>query len=171
MFEAFFPDAYVRSTFRIDYKKYYGRGYRGIIFDIDNTLVEHDAPADQRAIRLVRYLKKMGYKVVIVSNNHEPRVKSFAEAVDCFYVYEADKPLKKGYLEGVKKMGLRRDQVLVIGDQFFTDIWGAKRCGLECILVGKVAFHEPPHVHLKRLLEWPIRQAYFKKRRKERNSR
>ena len=52
MFERFFPDEYLDSTYTIDFKKLYDRGYRGILFDIDNTLVPHGAPADKRAVQL-----------------------------------------------------------------------------------------------------------------------
>jgi len=41
MFRLFYPYEYVESVFTIDYNKLYSLGYRGIIFDIDNTLVHH----------------------------------------------------------------------------------------------------------------------------------
>ena len=45
----FYPTDYFTSTYVIDFEKLYKMGYRGVIFDVDNTLVEHDAPADDRA--------------------------------------------------------------------------------------------------------------------------
>ena len=59
MFNMFFPDRYVTSTYVIDFEKLYEKGYRGLIFDIDNTLVPHGAPADERAIALFERLKKI----------------------------------------------------------------------------------------------------------------
>lgn len=41
MFERFFPDEYVVSTYVIPFERLYEEGYRGVIFDIDNTLVPH----------------------------------------------------------------------------------------------------------------------------------
>ena len=61
MFERFFPDTTVSSTYAIDYEKLYKEGYRGILFDIDNTLVPHGAPADEKAIALFRRLHEIGY--------------------------------------------------------------------------------------------------------------
>ena len=87
-----FPDAMSGSAYDIDYGYLYDRGYRGIIFDIDNTLVEHNEPATDRAVRLVDSLHDMGYRVCVVSNNREPRVKSFADAAGCGYVFKAGKP-------------------------------------------------------------------------------
>lgn len=64
MFDRFFPDRYVASTYVIDFEKLYEEGYRGLIFDIDNTLVPHGAPADARAIALFDRLKRLDLNVV-----------------------------------------------------------------------------------------------------------
>ena len=60
MLEQFYPKEYLDSTYIIDFEKMYEMGYRGIIFDIDNTLVPHGEPADERSIFFFRYLKKIG---------------------------------------------------------------------------------------------------------------
>lgn len=80
MLQRFYPDAYVDSAYGIDYEKLYGEGYRGIIFDVDNTLVPHGAPADSRSIELFSRLKALGYGIMLLSNNKEPRVKMFNDA-------------------------------------------------------------------------------------------
>ena len=61
MFRCFFPDEYLNSAYDIDYDRLYREGYRGLIYDIDNTLVPHGAPADERAIALFRHLKELGF--------------------------------------------------------------------------------------------------------------
>ncbi len=165
IFKNLYPDTYYKNAYKVDYESFHDRGYRGIIFDIDNTLVPHDAPADAKSALLVKRLKKRGFKVEIVSNNEEPRVKSFAAGVGSGYVYKAGKPGSRGYLEAVKKMGLKREQVLVIGDQLFTDIWGANRSGLHSLLVGRINAKEPFHIHLKRVLERRIKLVYFLEKR------
>ena len=86
MFNTFFPDKYYNSTYSIDFHKYYEEGFRGIIFDIDNTLVTHGDPADERSQKLIKELKNMGFSVLFLSNNKEPRVKGFAEAVGGQYI-------------------------------------------------------------------------------------
>lgn len=63
MFDKFFPDKYVASTYVIDFEELYKKGYRGLIFDIDNTLVPHGAPADERAKKLFAKLKSLGFTV------------------------------------------------------------------------------------------------------------
>ena len=63
MFQKFYPDVYMDSTYEIDFEQLYQDGYRGIIFDIDNTLVPHGAPADARAKALFAKLKELGLQL------------------------------------------------------------------------------------------------------------
>ena len=75
MFKCFFPDDYVASTYVIPFEKLYEEGYRGLIFDIDNTLVPHGAPADDRAKALFARLKTIGFSSCLISNNQEAACK------------------------------------------------------------------------------------------------
>lgn len=164
-----YPDEYLDSTYGIDYESLYQKGYRGVIYDIDNTLVPHGAPADDRAVRHFEKLRAMGYQFCLISNNKEPRVASFAEGIGgAFYVYDAHKPSRKAYLEAVSKMKLRRNQVFFVGDQIFTDVYGAKRAGLYSILVKPIHPKEEIQIVLKRYLEKIV--LYFYKRKLEKNS-
>lgn len=95
MFERFFPDDYVASTYVIPFEKLYEEGYRGLIFDIDNTLVPHGAPADERAKALFARLKAIGFSSCLISNNQEPRVKMFNEEIQTNYIFNAHKPSTK----------------------------------------------------------------------------
>ena len=84
-----YPRDYVESTYDIDFQKLYAEGYRGVIFDVDNTLVPHNAPADERAKAFFKELNDIGFKALLLSNNKEPRVKTFKEAVEyCTYIYK-----------------------------------------------------------------------------------
>ena len=105
MFEPFYPKKYVESTYVIPFEKYRKKGIRGVIFDIDNTLVCHDAPADERALGLFKRLRELGMDTCLMSNNKEPRVKAFAEAVDSRYIYKSGKPFVKNYNKAMEMMG------------------------------------------------------------------
>src|SRR5574344_827020 len=153
MFNCFFPDEYVDSTYEIDFEQLYEEGYRGIIFDIDNTLVPHGAPADAKAIALFEKLKQIGYQILLLSNNKEPRVKMFNDAVHVQYIYKAGKPGKKGYVQAMQMLGTTTDTTLFVGDQLFTDVWGAKRTGIRNILVQPIHPKEEIQIVLKRKLE------------------
>lgn len=162
-----YPDEYMDSTYAIDFKKLYKDGYRGILFDIDNTLVPHGAPADERAIALFKELKQIGFTTCLISNNKEPRVKSFCDKVDSDYIFKAGKPLPEGYEEGIRKMKTTKENTLFIGDQIFTDVLGAKRAGLYTIMVKPIHPKEEIQIVLKRYLERIVLFFYFRSIRKK----
>lgn len=155
-----FPDKYIDSTYNIDFRGLYEKGYRGIIFDIDNTLVTHGAPHTPDSLRLINELKTIGYNILFLSNNKEPRVKSFNDMVDCNYIFKGGKPKRKGYLNAMQIMGTDKDNTLFVGDQIFTDIWGAKRTGIYSILVKPIDKHEEIQIVIKRRLEWIVLGFY-----------
>ncbi len=153
MLECFYPKEYLDSTYQIDFEKMYRQGYRGIIFDIDNTLVPHGLPADERALALFRRLKSIGYKVTMLSNNKEPRVKMFCDAVEAPYIYKAGKPKPEKYRQAMKNMGTDNRNTLFVGDQIFTDVWGANKAWIYAILVKPIHPKEEIQIVLKRYLE------------------
>lgn len=163
MFKVFYPKEYFDSTYSIDFERYYKMGYRAVIFDVDNTLVEHDAPADERATTLVKGLMEMGYEVCFLSNNDEERVKTFNENLGANYIYKAGKPLAKGYNKAMETMGSDRKNTLFVGDQIFTDVWGANNAGIRSVLVQPIAKHEEIQIILKRIPEKLILHFYLKK--------
>ena len=95
MLHQFYPDYEADSAYGIDYRTLYEQGYRGIIFDIDNTLVPHGAPATPQATEFFGRLRELGFQTLLLSNNKEPRVKSFADAVGASYIYKAGNPEEK----------------------------------------------------------------------------
>lgn len=166
MFDIFFPDRYVASTYVIDFEQLYSEGYRGLIFDIDNTLVPHGAPADKRAIALFERLKRIGFRCCLISNNQEPRVKMFNQDIQVDYVFNAHKPSTKNYVKAMEIMGTDRSNTLFIGDQLFTDVWGAKRAGIRNILVKPIHPKEEIQIVLKRYLERVVLHFYKKNLKK-----
>lgn len=167
MFERFFPDRYVASTYVIDFEKLYEKGFRGLIFDIDNTLVPHGAPADDRAEKLFAGLKRIGFCCCLISNNQEPRVKMFNEKIQVDYIYNAHKPSVKNYRKAMEIMGTDTSNTVFIGDQLFTDVWGAKRAGIPSILVKPIHPKEEIQIVLKRFLERIVLRSYEKSQKKE----
>lgn len=168
MFQRFYPDNEVENAYDIDYDALYNKGYRGVIFDIDNTLVPHGAPADDRAIALFERLRQIGYQTVLLSNNKEPRVKPFADNVGSLYVFKAGKPGRKGYAKAMAEMGTDPAHTLFVGDQLFTDVWGAKRMKIVTYLVKPIHPKEEIQIVLKRRLEWIVLFFYHRKKRQER---
>ena len=170
MFEMFYPDAWVASTYDIPFEKLYKKGYRGVIFDIDNTLVPHGAPADERAEALFARLKEIGFSYALISNNKGPRVQMFNENIHAYTVCNAMKPKPENYLKAAVLMDIPKENVLFVGDQLFTDIWGARLAGIYSILVQPIHPKEEIQIVLKRKLEKIVLHFYKKKRRREKNS-
>ena len=166
MFDTFFPDEYVVSTYVIPFEKLYEEGYKGLVFDIDNTLVPHGAPADERAVKLFERLRKMGFSTCLISNNQEPRVRPFAEKVESKFVCNAHKPSTKNYRKAMEIMGTDLAHTIFIGDQLFTDVYGAKRPGMRNILVKPIHPKEEIQIVLKRYLEKIVLYFYMKERKK-----
>ena len=170
MLRRFYPDHEADSAYEIDYEALYQKGYRGVIFDIDNTLVPHGAPPDGRAIALFERLRATGYRTMLLSNNKEPRVKTFHDGVASPYIFKAGKPGRKGYETAMERMGTRPQTTLFVGDQLFTDVWGAKKAGIITYLVKPIHPKEEIQIVLKRYLERVVLYFYHRSvRLKDRN--
>ncbi|MCU6731014.1 HAD phosphatase%2C family IIIA [uncultured Coprococcus sp.] len=163
MFQKFYPSEYYTSTYVIDFVEYYKKGYRGILFDIDNTLVPHNAPATEEAIRLIHRLKEIGFGICLVSNNKEPRVAEFNKPLDVKYIYKAGKPKRSGYQKAMQLLGTDTTNTLFVGDQLFTDLWGANNTGITSLLVQPIDKKEEIQIILKRIPEKWILHSYLKK--------
>ena len=166
MFRLFYPDEDVESAYEIPFEEFYKKGIKGIIFDVDNTLAPHGAPPDDRAKKLFVRLHNLGMETCLLSNNKEPRVSSFArDAGSLKYIYNGNKPGKKGYRKAMDLMGTNPSNTVFIGDQLFTDVYGAKRTGIYSILVKPLHPKEEIQIVLKRYLEGVVLYFYRKKKK------
>lgn len=163
MFKLFYPDAYYDSAYSVNYEAFYEKGYRGIIYDIDNTLVPHGAPADERSKALFQRLREIGYDVTLLSNNKEGRVQMFNEEIGAHMIWKANKPSPKNYRKAMDIMGTTKQSTLFIGDQLFTDVWGAKNAEVFSILVKPMNPKEEIQIVLKRYLEKVVLFFYLRK--------
>ncbi len=163
MLQRFYPDQEADSAYNIDYQGLYERGYRGVIFDIDNTLVPHGAPATEKAKAFFARLREIGFQTMLLSNNKEPRVQPFADEVGSPYLYKAGKPGRRGYEAAMERMGTRAGNTVFVGDQLFTDVWGAKKAGIRTFLVKPIHPREEIQIVLKRYLERVVLFFYHRK--------
>ena len=137
-----------------------------MIFDIDNTLVPHGAKADDRAKELFGRLKTIGFECCLLSNNKEARVKMFNEDVKVHYIYDARKPSVKNYRRAMHLLHTDTSNTIFIGDQIFTDVYGANRAGIRTILVKPIHPKEEIQIILKRYLEKIILYFYIRKQKR-----
>lgn len=160
MLKEYYPYAYAESVHTIDYEKLYQLGYRGIIFDIDNTLAHHGEDPEKDVEELFPVIHDIGFKTVLLSNNNEARIKSFLKNIDSLYIPEADKPETKNYLKAASMMNTGIDQTIYIGDQVFIDIYGANKCNMASILVKYMRYPNEKKIGIRRHLEKVILWFY-----------
>ncbi|MBR1654712.1 MAG: YqeG family HAD IIIA-type phosphatase [Clostridia bacterium] len=141
---------------------------KGIILDVDNTLVDFYKKFEEGTIEWVQNLKQAGIKFCIVSNtNKVEKVTYVAKTLDVPYFYFSKKPLKTGFLKAKKEMGLESKNIAAIGDQIMTDVIGANRCKMFSILVKPIAEKDIFITKIKRPIENKIIDKYLKKIKKE----
>jgi HAD superfamily phosphatase (TIGR01668 family) len=134
----------------------------GVFYLIFNTLVGHGADATPRAIELFERLKKIGFKTCLISNNSDERVRRFNQNIGTNYIHKAGKPATKNYVRATKIMGTRIDNTVFVGDQLFTDVFGANRIGMMTYLVKPIHPKEEIQIVLKRKLERIVLHYYRK---------
>ena len=105
-----------------------------------------------------------------MSNNKEPRVKSFSDSVGSLYIYKARKPSVKSYRKAMDMLGTDEETTLFVGDQLFTDVWGANRAGIRSYLVKPIHPKEEIQIVLKRYLEKIVLFFYERKEKKNRKN-
>lgn len=134
-------------------------GVQGLLLDVDNTLTLHDSQVVPDAVTAwLQAARDAGLLLIIVSNARDARVAPFAAKLGLPYVSRAAKPLPFGFWRAAQQLGLPKKACLVIGDQIFTDMWGAALGGFPAAQLEPI---EPEEGHgfllFKRRLERPIR--------------
>lgn len=146
------PDAYYKTIYDINYDYLSKRGYKYIFLDVDNTLITYkENDASKNLIDLINKLKK-DFEVFIFSNGHSDRVLRLQRELGIGGYYTCMKPLKKNYKKVIKKYN--KDKCIFVGDQFMTDVLGAKRNNMKVILVDPIdKSYEPITTKFWRVLE------------------
>lgn len=160
MLKMLYPYEYAESVFSIDYNKLYNKGYRGIIFDIDNTLVHHGEDSTEEIDELFKIIQNIGLKTFLLTDNSEERTKRFLKNIDSLYISDAKKPKVSNYLKAVEMMNVKKEETLFIGDQIFRDIYGANRSGIDNILVEYLRYSDETKTGIRRNIEKIILRFY-----------
>lgn len=164
MLNLFLPNKQVRKTFDIEPESLQALNIKGIIVDVDNTLVPWNvAHATDEVIEWLQKMKDANIKVTIFSNNDEDRVTLFAEPLDTPFVFKARKPLRRAFIKARKAMGVQKNEVAVIGDQLLTDILGGNRAGYYTILVDPIVTSDAAITKFNRNLEKIILNHFYRK--------
>jgi hypothetical protein len=143
MLKLLIPDLYVKRIYNISLKYLKQNKIKGIIIDLDNTIAPWDSnQIDKDFSDWLHLVKDKDIQIVLVSNNKKERVGSFSQMIDVPYIASAIKPFRAAFIRAIGVMKLERNQIVVIGDQIFTDILGGNMLGLHTILVEPMASKE-----------------------------
>lgn len=153
MLSKYYPYEYEEDVFAINYSALYNKGIRGLIFDIDNTLVAHGKDSTKEVDELFKKLHGMDFSTLLLSNNSVARIEKFNTNIKTLYIADAQKPSTSGFHKALSVLGMKASEVVVIGDQVFTDIYGANCSGLPCILVKYVGYYKWEWKGFRRYLE------------------
>ena len=163
-----YPKLYCKNVTAITIDILNKNNIKGLILDVDNTLIDINKKMDDKVKVWVNDLKKKGIKFCIVSNtNKHEKVKKVAETLDIPYFYFAKKPFKKGFINAKNKMNLNEKNIAAVGDQIMTDVIGANRCKMFPILVEPISEQDILITKIKRPIEKFIINRYLAKCERE----
>ena len=166
MLSYFLPSEHVKSVFDIQPEALKKRGIKGVITDLDNTLVAWDVKdATPEVIQWFKLMKDHDIKVTIISNNNKERVEVFSEPLGSPFVYSARKPLSSAFKTVAKEMELKKKEVVVIGDQLLTDMLGGNLAGFYTILVVPIVQTDGKITKINRKIERRLLN-YFRRKGK-----
>lgn len=164
MFDFLKPNFYFHSIHDVSVEFFSGNHINAVLFDIDNTLEPYATQLpSEKTQKLFADLREAGIKIAVISNNHEPRVKAFCAPLNVCYSYDSGKPSSKKIFEAIEKLGVDKSEAVLVGDQLFTDIWGANNAKIKSIFVDRINSDESFFIRLKRLIEIPFVASVKKK--------
>ncbi|MET3682484.1 HAD superfamily phosphatase (TIGR01668 family) [Alkalibacillus flavidus] len=164
MLKRFLPNDYVNSIHNITPTMLKRHGIKGVITDLDNTLVAWDEPnATQEVVEWIETLRHHNIQVVIISNNNESRVSSFSLPLDVPFISKARKPMQHAFKKARRNMGLNRQDIAVVGDQVLTDVFGGNRAHYHTILVVPIVKTDGFFTRFNRLVERRLLK-YFRRK-------
>ncbi len=153
----FYPDDYYPSIMDIDYMKIYKKGIRGLVFDIDNTIVPYNTyEIPDSVLDLFKNLTRKGFAICFLSNNKKKRVSHFIKLFNIHGFHTALKPTPFGILRAIKYLRLPKNKIAIIGDQIFTDVICGRLQKIYTVLVDPIVERTDFINKFKRSLELNI---------------
>lgn len=161
-----YPDLYLENVKEITLELLNKHKIKGLILDVDNTLIDYDKKLLDGAKQWCDNLKEKNIKICILSNtNKVKKVERVAKILDLEYIYFAHKPNKKGFYKAQKLLGLKVEEIATVGDQVFTDVLGGNKVGMFTILTKQIDKRDIAITKIKRPFEKLIIKKYLKSRK------
>ena len=164
--EKFKPTYMIASVEKIPFVLLERDNIKGLIFDVDNTIATMGKGITEGSYKWIKEAKELGYKICILSNSMNlKKIRKIMTDLDVLGLCFAKKPSTKGFEMALDLLDLKKEEVIMIGDQIFTDVLGANRFGIKSILVNPINKKEGPFTLIKR----PIEKIIIKKLKEDKN--
>nr|WP_203642797.1 YqeG family HAD IIIA-type phosphatase [Levilactobacillus andaensis] len=165
MVSQFKPTWMVTNIYDLTPQQLRENGVRAVLTDLDNTLIAWNNPDGTPELRhWLTLLELAGIRVIVVSNNSRARVDRAVAPFKLPYIHRALKPLSWGLRRALRRWHLRRDEVIMVGDQLLTDVWSAHRTGIRSVLVKPIlksdAWITKGNRVLEKVVMWRLRHDY-----------
>ncbi len=135
------PDRIENNFTQITPEELAGKGIRLVLADLDNTLTRYRQPDPDETVKVWRdQLRQAGITLFVVSNGRRPqRARHFCAGLEVPHISHAGKPHRAAFLEAMGQCDCRPEETVMLGDQIFTDIWGAHNAGIRAIYIRPIA--------------------------------
>ena len=138
------------------------KGITALVLDVDNTITGDQSQAVPPEVRAwFEAMRAAGVSLTILSNGAKKRVQPFAERIGLAWVSRSAKPLPVGMLVARHRLGVKRRQMAMVGDQLYTDRMAAALYGIPALMVVPRGPDLGAHVRFKRKLEKPFWKKYY----------
>lgn len=152
------PDAVVARVEDVSAELLGSWGVRGVVLDLDNTIVPWNTPDVSDAVRAwIRKLAAAEIRMCVLTNNYSRRATSVAQQLDIPILKAAFKPSPAAFRSAMRVMDVDAPHAAVVGDQLFTDVLGGKLVGMRAVLVEPLSRREFFTTRFVRWLERPVR--------------
>ena len=163
-----YPKEYLDSIKDININFLQKNNIKGLILDVDNTLISLDRVMPNGILEWAQEVKNAGIKICILSNSNKiKKVENVAKMIEVPYIFFGKKPLKAGFLRARDILKLKEENIAVVGDQIFTGIIGANRCNMFSILVKPIEEKDYLITKIKRPIEKFIIKRYEKNKKRK----
>ena len=160
MIERLFPDKHVKKVEDISYAELKNKKIKAILLDIDNTIINYEREIKEPVIEWINKAKQYDIEICLLSNNTQKKVEEIANKLNVKYVYSSGKPGRKGYIRAMKLLNVKNTEIVAVGDQIFTDVYGGNRLNMHTILVEPIEVKDLLITKIKRPLEKLVLTKY-----------
>lgn len=129
-------------------------GITALILDVDNTLSTHHGQVLTEGLpEWLDLMRQNGIKMTVLSNSNSKRLTPFAKKIGLDFISLGLKPLPFGYIRALKRLGTKKSETAIVGDQLFTDIMGGNFVGITTVLLTPIKLETSLRFRSKRRVE------------------